>query len=65
MSGKLGYLEGNLVVRFPKVVQLVKGRYLNQIGLGEQMTILNVSSKEISNGNNNGNNGNGKLNLSG
>ena len=43
MSGKLGFVEGNLVVRQPRSINILKGKYISQIYLGEQMTVIATS----------------------
>lgn len=44
MSGKLGYIDGVLAIRHPKPVHVLKGKYISQVNLGEQMTIIATSS---------------------
>jgi hypothetical protein len=40
MSGKLGYVDGILAVRNPKPINILKGKYISLISLGEQMTVV-------------------------
>lgn len=47
-SGKLTYYEGNFSQNQPKLVQALRGKYANCIGLGSQMTIISTSSFENS-----------------
>lgn len=47
-SGKLGYFEGNMTQGFPRLIQVLKGKYANQISLGFQMSVISTSSYENS-----------------
>lgn len=47
-SGKLGYAEGNLISKQPRLIQVCKGKYANCIGIGPQMTVISMSSYENS-----------------
>ncbi len=40
MSGKLGYIDGILAVRNPKPINILKGKYISLISLGDQMTVV-------------------------
>ncbi len=47
-SGKLTYIEGNLSQVTPRLVQVLKGKFPNHVGLGFQMTVMSTSSFENS-----------------
>jgi alpha-tubulin suppressor-like RCC1 family protein len=47
-SGKLGYDDGSLSVCFPKLVQQIKGKYVDMVSLGYQTTIISTSTYENS-----------------
>lgn len=47
-NGKLGYFEGNMTQTSPRIIQCMKGKYPNQIGLGYGMTVISTSSLENS-----------------
>ncbi len=47
-SGKLGYFEGNMIQPTPRLIQGLKGKYPNQIGMGFGMTVISTSSYENS-----------------
>ncbi len=43
-NGKLGFPEGNLIVSEPTEIQMLKGKNVNCIGVGELMTVISTSS---------------------
>jgi len=45
-SGKLGYVEGNLIQNNPRIIRVLKGKYPNYVSLGFQMTVISSSSYE-------------------
>ncbi len=45
-SGKLGYLEGNLIQNIPKIIQRLKGKFSNCVSMGFQMTVISTSTYE-------------------
>jgi hypothetical protein len=47
MSGKLGYIDGILTVRNPKPINILKGKYISQVSLGDQMTVIATSSSPL------------------
>lgn len=47
-SGKLGYIEGNLSINAPKLIQCLKGKFCNSLALGQQMTVISTSNAENS-----------------
>jgi hypothetical protein len=47
-SGKLGYIENNMIQVVPKTIQVLKGKYPNIVALGFQMTVISTSPYENS-----------------
>ncbi len=46
--GKLGYDEGGLSVSSPKLIQQLKGKYVDMVSLGFQITVISTSTFENS-----------------